>query len=961
MRRRPLALALLAVLLGACAGRPPPSESPIAVAEAPVVDGDQRLGHEAVPTAYALDLTIDPARETFTGQGEIAVTLAAPTDRIALHAQGLTFTRSEAQIGARVVAGTATPGVHGGLAVTFAEPLPAGDVVLRFGWTAPLAAVPDGLYRVKEGEDWYAFTQFEALHARQAFPCFDQPEFKTPWQVTLRVPDGQWALANSREIGRRTEGGLTVVNFARTPPLPTYLVAFAVGPFDVVPAAAEAIPGVPLRLVATRGKGILADYALEQTPAIHAALEAWFGQPHGFDKLDLVAVPNFSAGAMENPGLVTFRETLLLLDGERAPAQRKMWALSVIAHELAHLWFGDRVTMAWWNDLWLNEAFATWMSSRIVAAVAPDLEADLEAVAEARYVMSLDAQQSSRAIRQPIASGGDVENAFDGITYGKGAAVLRMTEAWLGAEVFQAGVRRYLEAHAQGNATTADLLAALKAASGKDVAAMMQRFLDQPGVPLVSVQVACPAGGKASVVLSQQRYRTAGSEVAPGEPWQVPVCVRFAAEGGESVQQCFLLAGATGRFELSTGCPAWLHPNAHQQGYYQWALLDGEGPGLAALLQHASALSISERVALPGVLAALLEADALPVPAYLDALRALGADPHRVVIEGVLDGLVQIDQVAIDDALRRPFARFVRELLKPHADRLGFAPRGEEPVADRLLRPRILNTLAYLGADESLRAQARETVERYLTDPRSVPQEQAIQALPVAAWAGDAALWDRLKAAYAVAPDPTLQSAVLRALASFEDPALFTRTLDLVLDGTLRAQDFSTVARGAGRPTTRRAGFAWLEAKYADVVRVVGPAVAPRLPYMAGGFCSAEQRDRVAAFFGAAEHAPDGTGRNLGRILERIDRCVRLRASLAEPVARWLSAYEPDPVEERPPPPAGHPPHRTRAASRRRGGKPAKGGKPTKGKPAKGKPAKGKPTKGKPTKGSKGGKPGRPR
>ena len=888
---------LLLLGLAAC-GAPPAVVPPVPEAPEGPVDGDPRLGREVVPTAYALDLTLDPAQPRFTGLGEIEVTLTRPRRRIDLHAEGLDFSQVEAQVGAVARTGRAEAGPNGGLAVRFAEPLPAGRVVLRFRWSAPLPEVPQGLYRVKEGDDWYAFTQFEAVDARRAFPCFDQPEFKTPFQVTLRVPDGQVALGNAREIGRRTEGGVTIVNFARTRPLPTYLVAFAVGPFEVVEAPPEAIPGVPLRVVTTRGKGVLAPWALSQAPVIHRALEAWFGRPHGFDKLDLVAVPNFTAGAMENVGLVTFRETLLLLDAEAAPAQRKAWSLGLMAHELAHMWFGNLVTMAWWDDLWLNEAFATWMASAVVATTHPELEADLEALAQTRYVMSLDAQRHTRAVRQPVAVGSEAESAFDGITYGKGAALLRMAETWLGPAVFQQGVRHYIERHAGGSATTADLFAALGQAAGKDVAAVLAPFLDQPGVPLIQAALECPKDAKPFVNLAQSRYLPKGL-AAPAGVWPVPVCLRYGHPAPS--QECFLLTTPTARFELTTPtCPTWLHPNALQRGYYVWHLAEPEG--LAALWAHRGHLGAAEAVALPGVLAALLEAGVLPAGAYLDGLELLAADEHRVVVEGVLDGLVEIDALAVDDGLRPAYGHLVRRLLRPHVRRLGAMPQPREPVADRLLRPRILNTLAYLGEDEALRAQARETVARFLEDPRSVSQEQVSQALPVAAWQGDEALWTQLRAAWAEAEgDPTTRAAVLRALASFEDPVLFTRTLDLLLDGTLAAQDFSTLVRGAGRSATRTAAWQWLVKHYDAVVAKLGPSAAPWLPLVGSGFCTVEEQTALATFFTEPGRAPAGTERTLAQVLERIDRCIRLRALVKAPLASWLAARG---VPEPPPPDA---------------------------------------------------------
>ncbi|MCA9539519.1 MAG: M1 family peptidase, partial [Myxococcales bacterium] len=556
------------LLVVGCGSTPPVTSNPVADEAGP--DGHRRLDHAVVPLRYDLDLTVDPAEAAYAGQAQIAVRLEAARAVVELHGRDLDVDSVTAAVGAAERKGRAVQGPNGGLALVFAEPLPAGEVTLKLSFRARLPEVPNGLYRVKEGGLWYAFTQFEPMYARQAFPCFDQPEFKTPYRVTLRVPQGQLALANSPEQSRRDELGLTVFEFAETKPLPTYLVAFAVGEFDVVEAPADAIPNLPLRLVATKGKGRLAKYALERAPVIHKALSDYFGTPHPFAKLDLVAVPNFAAGAMENVGLITFRETLLLLDEASAPANHKMWSQSVIAHEMAHMWFGNEVTLAWWDDLWLNEAFATWTAAWVVASVDPELEMDLERVAGTAWVMDLDAQAHTRSIRQPIAHGGDVHNAFDGITYGKGAAVLRMLESWIGRETFRDGVRAYLAAHAYGTATTSDLLEALARQSGKPVAETAKWFLDQPGTPLVQIDVLCTEGGPATLGLSQRRALPAGSTAPQGEPWHVPMCVRYGI-GEEVHRECFLLEGKQQTVALhAPGCPAWLSGNDDQRGYYQW-------------------------------------------------------------------------------------------------------------------------------------------------------------------------------------------------------------------------------------------------------------------------------------------------------------------------------------------------------------------------------------------------------
>ena len=870
------------LLLGCSALQSKPPEPP---APPPGPDGNVRMGRAALPLRYALDLTIDPRTERFSGTTRIDVRLEAPTDTLELHGEDLDILAADAVVDGDEREATAAPGENGGLALRFRAPLPAGEVTLRVVYEAPLPEVPDGLYRVKDGDAWYAFSQFQPLSARKAFPCFDQPEFKTPFTTTLRVPTGMVALSNSLETGRVTQGDLDVFTFAETRPLPTYLVAFGVGTFDIVEAPASALPGVPLRLVATKGKGRLAGYALKRTPPILAALEAYFDRKYPFDKLDLVAVPNFSAGAMENVGLVTFRETLVLLDGDTAPASRKLWSQQVIAHELAHMWFGDLVTPRWWDDLWLNEAFATWMAQRVVHEVAPELEADLSAVAGTHWVMSLDAAKHARAIRQPIENGGDVENAFDGITYGKGAAVLRMLEAWMGDEVFRAGVRAHMSEHAYDVASTAELLAALSTASGHDVEQVARNFLDQPGTPLVSVQVACADDEPATVTMTQRRYLHAGSDAPQGEPWRVPVCAHFAI-GEEKHRQCWVLGERAKAVQLSeAGCPKWLHPNADQRGYYQWSVPAAALLGLTGA--YRDRLSLVERVALVGQLRALLEAGELPTSAYLEALTGLASETHRLVLSNITGSLAQLHRTSVDDELVAPYRAFVTRLLGPHVERVGLLPKAGESVDVKLLRPSLLGTYAYVTRDPELLERARALADRFLDDGSAIPPEVVTMVLPMAAWAGDEALWTRLRGAVVAAKDPVTRVALIGALGAFEAPALRLRSLGLVLDGTLRAQDLRQLMRGGGRPT-RDATWIWMTENYDAIVKVLGKSAAPKLPWTGAGFCSAEDRARVAAWFDDPARAPDGTARNLGLTLEGIDRCVRMRAQTRAPLAEWL-------------------------------------------------------------------------
>ncbi len=851
--------------------------------ERAALDGHQRLSPHVVPRRYALDLNIDPARDRFDGRVAIEVDVALATRLVALHAQNLDVTAAWAEVGGERRPAVVVGGTHGAAGLTFEEPLPTGRAKLHLEWRGRMTQVPEGLYRVRAGDDWYAYTQFEPFAARRVFPCFDEPGYKAPYAVTLRVPRGLVAVANSQETGVRTEGDRDVHVFAETAPLASYLVAFAVGPFDVVSAPPGAIGPPPLRVITTRGSGHLADYALRRTPAILEALERWFGRPYPYDKLDLVGVPNFAAGAMENVGLVTFREKLVLLEGEHAPAPDRLWAQVVIAHELAHMWFGNLVTLRWWDDLWLNEAFATWMEMAIVQAVDPALEASLEAVRETGSVMDHDALAEARAVRQPIESGGDVLNAFDGITYGKGAALVRMIHDWLGPEKFRQGVRAYIDAHAHGNAVTTDLLTALEAAGGRPVSETLGTFLDQPGTPLVDVAI-----DGAAVTLRQARYRPAGSRAPEGQPWSVPVRLRYG-RNGDVHERSFLLKGREQTVQLDA--PAdWVHPNADESGYYRWRL---PPDALFALTgEYRNRLTPAERVSLPAHLWALLESGDVAVDTYLRALENLGHDPHRLVVAGLVTDLRRLARVALGDEERAAFAPFARALLRPHADRIGIAPRSEEPEAHRLLRPALLPALAEVASDAEVLAALREAAEAFLRDVARGDAAVAQYALPVAAAEGDAKLFDRLRDALSRAPTPSHRSPILQALGSFADDALATRGFDTFLTDAVRAQDVFTLLRPALRlDRTQLLLWGWLDRHYDAVVEKIGDELAASLPMLAKGFRDADGGAKAEGMFASAGRRKPGLDRNLRQVLEDIDRRSRLSAATGEPLRRFLATW----------------------------------------------------------------------
>jgi cytosol alanyl aminopeptidase len=878
---RPLSCSVLgySVLSLGCGARPetPLAAVPVAAAPAEPFDGALALDAAVVPRSYVLDLTLDPTAETFTGTATIVVDVKKATRLLRLHGEGLSFDEVSVSVAGKDAwqPASVSEAKNGGISVALPEALEAGPAELRWRYRAPLPQAPNGVYRARDKDRWYVFTQFEPIEARHAFPCFDQPSFKTPFKVTLRVPDGNTALANAPEISNALDGAWRVFQFAETRPIPTYLVAFAVGPFDIRKAK-ESGP-TEVRIATTQGKGGFADQSLAWTPRILHELTEYFAEPYPFVKLDQVAVPNFSAGAMENVGLVTYRESLLLVD-ERAPAQDRYSGQSVIAHELSHMWFGNLVTVPWWDDVWLNEAFATWMAPKLVAKVSPEFEAPLSIVSDTQRVMTLDSRRDARSIRQPVREQGDIYNAFDNITYAKGAAVLGMLEAWVGHDPFRSGVQKYMHEHAFGSGTTDDILRSVEEASGKPVTRVARSFLDQPGTPNISFKLDCNQKDdqKSSLTLRQARYLPKGSTAAQGKPWSVPVCFRYGGATAAPRRECVLFEGAEQSFALDS-CPVWIVPNADAQGYYRWQLAADRVMALAA--DGRSVLGPPELIALPSDLGALVESETLPVEDYLTALGNVAAETHPRVLLALLDELDRVYETAIDEPLRAGFASWVRRYLEPHHQRIGNGAAPHEALPVGLLRPVLLRVLTELGQDSKLGALATRKVEGYLHDPTALSSEDLGNYLPIVTLNGNAELWENLRVRLSAVTNPSERRLLVSGLGHFEDEKLVLQSLGLVLDGQLRGQDFRTLV-GSMRPRARLAALTWLSAHYQELLERIGEKAAPRLPDLGHGLCTAEARSHLEHTFVSLPNPPSGMDRNLKLVLEEVERCMQRKEYL---------------------------------------------------------------------------------
>jgi alanyl aminopeptidase len=838
-----------------------------------------RLSREVRPTLESVQLDMDARLKSYSGSVTIELSADAPVDSFRLHARDMTLQRVTLRRGATVLPVAWREGERGLLTVLPARRLETGPCTLTIDFTNDFDTRAASLYRVETGGNAYAFTQFEPDDARGAFPCFDEPSFKIPWQLTVTVPREHIAIANTLVEHDRALGERHRITFHRTPPLPSYLVAIATGPLETVPIPGLSVPG---RIVTVKGSARLAAQAAKDTPAILAALERYFGRPYPYEKLDLIGVPEFTAGAMENAGAITFREEILLMDPTTtAPDQRRGLIVNA-AHELAHMWFGDLVTMSWWDDLWLNESFASWMGAKVTDQVAPEFHVAITEVSGAQGAMTTDSRLTARAIRADVLATDNFEESFDNLAYEKGEAVLGMLERWLGPETFRRGVVSYIAAHASGNAVADDLWRSLGAAARSDVQAVAKTFLDQPGVPLVSAEPL--AGGR--VRLSQRRSLNLGV-VEPGRAlWRVPVTLRYPARE-RIVTQNVVLEDSVQTFALDGGVtPAWIHPNADEEGYYRWSLPPDALDSLAH--QAERRLSIRERVGFLGNARALLLAGRMHGDQFAGLLAAFGHDPEPEVIEGVLRGLETLVFTFRTPGNRDDMAAYVRRVLQPALERYGTEPAAHEPSPVTLVRPWLLTELGDKGEDPQVVERGRALAASYMKDRTSIDPSLADAAVTLAGLHGDATLFEEYRRRFEGATVPDERQRYLSGLGSFTDPALVRRALEYVIVGPLRPQEIMNLPGQIGSRLEYEAQVqAWVMAHYDTLAARIPNWNVVYFPWYGIG-CSNESAERSRAFYSQPAHGTTGTAREVDKMLAWAHDCAALHDRDVEAVTRYL-------------------------------------------------------------------------
>ncbi len=873
------------VALGSCLPNVPafvvPLDAPPAatIPKAPPPLANSRLPDTARPLRYALSLWVNPQEPRFSGEVSIDVELSRETSHVVLHAADLDLRRAQvvasgerraARVSTRASAGRKTPDE---LVLSFDRPLPAGRATIEINYVAAFGEGSAGLFRAPQGGTSYVFTQLEPVDARRVFPCFDEPGFKVPFDVKVTVPKGQIALSNAPETGRTatTDATHETFTFATTEPLPTYLVALAVGPFEIREATTT-VGGpkkpIRIRLVTTRGKGKLGALVLDTAVRELAVLSKFFGQEYPYRKLDLVAIPDLSAAAMEHPGLVTFREDLVLLDPEVTSALGKQEMTSIVAHELAHQWFGNLVGPPWWDDLWLNEGLATWMTAKVVDTITKDADAAAFAVRDKHLAMTLDELPSSRAVRAKVVSTVDAEEIFDAITYEKGASLARMLEAWLGEDVMQKGLAAHTSSHAHKTASTEVLFEALASASGKDVGAVARPFLERTGVPLVRAEVVCDGEKPPSVSLVLTSPKAA--KEAPA--FVVPACVAY--EGGDA-PVCGLLSDRLTLELPRRGCPAWIHPNAGERGYYRFAL---SKPSWEALVKVSKKRAPGERVGLVANTVALVRSGELGADALVDLLSALRGERHPAVLAEMTESLRWLRVVLPDSTSRAALGRFVASLFLPLGKELGWETRKKDDDPTRLARTTVLEALGVLAEDPWTLRQASTRAAAYLDDPRALDADTTAVALLVAARSGGDERLVALRDAVRLAATPEERVIAARAIGRIGDPTKLGEGLDIARTGELRAHELARAFHESARaPETLSTSLGWIRARGPDLAPRFGSGLLLELSSAVGEACDPATRDDAMRVFKAIFETVDASPRKLAALEEQANQCIAVR------------------------------------------------------------------------------------
>jgi len=865
----------------ACAGDEMPVNAP--QARAPLAPSAGRLSKSVVPESYDLRLSLDPENAAFTGKVKISLKSKKPAKQLVLHALDLNIT-SVIIAGRRLDPSKIVVDAKAETVTIHLDAPLKGRTEVELEYSGKMNELMRGLYksRGKNGtkDEAWSFTHLEPTHARRVLPSFDEPSFKASFRLTLEVPEGLTPLSNMPKVSETIADGRKTAVFQPTPKMSSYLLAVFAARLE---ARARKVGKTTLTVWAASDQIAQAEFALDAGEKALIYLNKYFAIPYMLPKLDMVAAPDFASGAMENWGAILYRDTSLLIDPKLSSDAAKRRVAEVVSHEIVHQWFGNLVTMGWWNDLWLNEAFATWLAYKIVDATTPEWKVWDEFDQGKRSPLSIDALPGTRPVRSDAATPAEIQAQFDPMSYQKGGAILRMIEGYIGEAAFREGIRAYMKKWAYKNAEASDLARELELASGKPVRVMMKKWLTQGGVPAIAV-----SAKRNRLTLTQARF--SAFNLKADTKWSVPVVLRYKLKGEKKTRTLSVLLDKAKKTVTlpGTGELLWVYPNANETGYYRFSL---DEPLLAAALSKRNELSAGERAGLLNNLWAGVRAGNLPVASFLESLAVFRGDASRLVIEDAAAYLKTIRQeLTANDEERATLGAFANDFFGPMAKKLGWDKKRGESSEITMTRPTVLNALALLSPSSLDQNQVASRLAQYLADPGSVDSSVAPVILMAAARRNDAALFAEFRSRLASPKTPEQKSLMLRALAEFTDPSLHDIYLNMTLSAEIRAQDaWMPYIWMLSNPATRERSWAFVKANWKALSAKLGPRGGTRVVGAAGGLVSAALKAEVEAFFRAPENEIEMARKTLDQTLESIDLGLRFKAGQSASFTQWSS------------------------------------------------------------------------
>ena len=843
------------------------------------------------PLAYRLDLKTDPDADSFGGLVEIDVDLSAPHGRIWLHSvdQDILDARAVLPDGTSVPATFTGDQAPGGVSrLDFDTPLPAGPATLELSYIAPYNFGLAGLYKAVQSDTDYLATQMEAIDARRMVPSFDEPRFKTPWTVTVTAPAGMQVIANGEEINAKpAEDGWVRHEFAKTRPIQSYLVALAVGPYEEriaadIPATALRAEPIPLRGFAAIGKRDKLAESLDITDEMLLWQESYFDYPYPYGKLDLIAAPEFAYGAMENAGAIIYREAALLMDEQTSLARRR-GVLTTHAHELGHQWFGNLVTPKWWNDIWLNEAFATWISYKTMHAVDPDGEWNLSPILAGLSAMGSDSLVAARQIRNPINANGDILDAFDAITYRKGGSVLNMFETYLGEEDFRAGIRLHMKRFEDGVADADDFMQSIADGSGQpEIVSSFTSYISQPGIPSLDVAVSCPAPDAGLITITQKRYAPLGSDIDPdAQVWEIPFAARINGPTGDRTIRQMLKDRVT-EIPLDGGCADWVMPNADGTGYWRF---DTGSDNLNALIDAYDSLSDGEQILFADALESGFRAGRISIEDLKRGIEATTSGHPRAVSEAT--GVIPTLNRLLDESGQENLRAWVQATYGPLAEYLESRPATALSQQEVLLRDKIYSLLLEYGDRPEDRSALLDRAQRYIgangtPDQSALPPEDLGIAMKIGAEDGGPAFYDAATAYLPSVTNQTERRTLLAALANRGDESMVEDLFAESLKGSYSADEvFAVVSSALSNDSAKDRAWEIFMAEFDAIVARMPEIRKPQLAGMTGYVCSVQKSSDIAAFFETKSALIPGYERSLAQGVERAQLCSALKTQKA--------------------------------------------------------------------------------